>query len=133
MYTFTRSHGNGMHQVEACVAICGNDISVCIGGGTKQHIGAAALGIARPSLENPAKRSASASVFCVTGHKEDDLARSAALQLSGKFATNVLVSVGLHIDDATIDDIKILQKNFTEILLAVEETLQLHLSHRSKN
>lgn len=126
MYTFTRSHGSGMHQVEACVVICGNDISVCVGGGTKQHIGATALGIARPSLENPAKRSASASVFCVPGHKEDELARSAALRLSSKFATSVLVSVGLHIDHATTDDIKTLQKNFNELLLIIEETLQMH-------
>ncbi len=108
--------GDGRYTVEAVVVIDGHDLSVTIGGGTAYHIGAAALAVPRPSLDDPGIISSSASVICVTGHKEDDLARSAALQLSSRFNCVASVNVGLHVDDATAEDIQQLIHNFNTLV-----------------
>ena len=117
MQTVTLSEGDKPYTVTACVVLCGKDIAVVIGGGEASHIGAAALASPRPS-------SASASVLCRLGHKDDLPAREAALRLASKFNTNVAVTAGLHIDDADSDDIAKLQHNFQQILEAIEAWLQ---------
>lgn len=108
--------GNGIHSIEASFNMCGSDIFVIIRGGTRHHIGAVALANPRKSLSNKEKISASASVMCISGHKEDLWARKAALSLAAAYNTNVLVSVGIHIDNATMQDIDILKMNFARIL-----------------
>jgi hypothetical protein len=57
------------------------------------------------------------------GHKEDLLARDAALRLASQLNTTVLVSVGLHLDHATPDDINRLQTNFEQLLDKTETWL----------
>jgi hypothetical protein len=116
-------HGVAPHRVEATVVLCGPDVSVSFGGGEAPHIGAVALGVPRPSLTDPSARSASVSVLCVTGHKEDELARSAAHELATEFACRVNVTVGIHVDDATPDDIALLFENFSVTLSEVKRWL----------
>ena len=82
MQTVTLSEGDKPYTVTACVVLCGKDIAVVIGGGEASHIGAAALASPRPSLKNTAEISASASVLCRLGHKDDLPAREAALRLA---------------------------------------------------
>ena len=60
--------------------------------------------------------SSSASVLCLTGHKEDLLARKAALELARMLGHTVTVTVGLHIDDASAEAIAMLEANFQELL-----------------
>lgn len=115
--------GDGVHRVDAVAVICGQDINVCICGGTHHHIGACALGIARQSLSDQAKTSASVSVLTATGHKEDELAKKAAHRLSAAFGCRTCVSVGLHIDNANQEDIRLLCGNFEEILIIVEKQI----------
>ena len=110
MQTVTLSEGDKPYTVTACVVLCGKDIAVVIGGGEASHIAA--------------EISASASVLCRLGHKDDLPAREAALRLASKFNTNVAVTAGLHIDDADSDDIAKLQHNFQQILEAIEAWLQ---------
>lgn len=108
------------YNVVATIVSCGKDIVICIGGGEKKHIGAAALAVPRPSLKNIGETSATASVLCLVGHKDDILARNTALRLAAAFKTNVLVSVGLHIDGATEADINSLQENFDKLIDNIE-------------
>jgi hypothetical protein len=108
--------GVGIYRVEAAVLICGRDISIAICGGDTPHIGAVALASPRMSLADKEKTSASASVICVTGHKEDELARSAALKLASRFSCQTVVVAGIHIDDATEADIKVLWKNYEAVM-----------------
>ena len=103
--------GTGWHCVEASALRCGNDLVVALQGGTRHHIGATAMAVPRPSLADSSVVSSSASVLCVTGHKEDELARGAALRLSAALACTVTVVAGLHVDDATSGDIKLLLEN----------------------
>lgn len=116
MESFHLQAGQGRHQAEALVVVNGADLVVTIGGGSAYHIGATALAIPRPSLADPGLVSASASVICVTGHKEDELARSAALKMAAHFNRIVSVNLGLHVDEATPQDIMDLTSNFYILL-----------------
>lgn len=127
MITAQLHSGSGSYQMSAVITILGDDIAICIGGGEKEHIGGAALASSRPSLKNDGAISASASVLCVMGHKDDCLARETALQLASKFNTNVLVSVGLHLDQAEAHDIQKLQTNFIAITSAIESWLTIEI------
>jgi hypothetical protein len=113
--------GQYPHRVEALVVINGADVAVTIGGGSAYHIGAAAVAVPRPSLADPNRISASASVICVTGHKEDELARAAALRLAARFQRVVVVSAGLHLDDASPQDIDALTANFHALVEQVAD------------
>lgn len=116
--------GQGVHVVEAIAVICGRDLNICFGGGDTFHIGACALAVPRPSLKDNTEISASASVICATSHKEDEIARSAALRLAAKFNARVSVSCGLHIDNATPHNIEILYKNYLLALEMLEQELR---------
>lgn len=123
MRTFSASEGERRLRVDGLAVSCGPDVSVCFGGGEAPHIGAVALGIPRPSLMDPDAPSASASVLCVTGHKEDELARAAALELATALQCRVSVSIGLHVDDASTADIRELTANYRATLGRIIELL----------
>jgi hypothetical protein len=116
--------GEGVYRVEGIVIFCGKDLCVNIAGGDTPHVGASAIASPRSSLRKDGERSASASVLCVMGHKEDLLARTAAMRLSSEFNANVNVTVGLHIDEATETDVNILLGNFDELLDMIAGRLQ---------
>ena len=46
------SLGAQEYLLEAVAVRCGDDLTVVIGGGEKQHIGAVAVGVPRPSLKD---------------------------------------------------------------------------------
>lgn len=79
------------------------------------HIGAVAVAVPRKSLIGDGSNSASASVICITGHKEDEIARQIALRLSSEWQCVVTVSAGVHIDGAKKDDIDKLCANMHEL------------------
>ena len=112
------SLGAQEYLLEAVAVRCGDDLTVVIGGGEKQHIGAVAVGVPRPSLKDKNIVSSSASVLCLTGHKEDLLARKAALELARMLGHTVTVTVGLHIDDASAEAIAMLEANFSRAVTA---------------
>jgi hypothetical protein len=116
--------GEGKHMLDATVLFCGADLALIIGGGSKPHIGACALAVPRPSLDNKAGGvSSSASVICVSGHKEDQLAREAAVELAAAYNCVVAVSIGMHVDNATIEDISQLSDNFEVLLSSIKHAL----------
>lgn len=118
------SWGEGVHRVEASVLICGKDLVVVIEGGTRYHIGAVALAIPRPSLADPGRISASASVLCVTGHKEDELARIISLQIASALNCTVTVIAGIHIDAANATDLSKMLDNCTKTISNLVERLK---------
>lgn len=113
--------GEDRWRVQGAMLICGRDIHITFAGGEVPHIGAAALAVPRNSLADPGKISSSASVLCVIGHKDDQLARDTALDLAAAFETTVSVTVGLHIDHADTRDIKLLLTNFREVVSKMKE------------
>ena len=96
----------GEYDIEAHVRSIGEDLLVAISGGEKPHIGAVAAAQPRPSLKDPTVTSATASVICYVGHKEDDLAKHAAEKLAASFNTRVVVTAGIHWDNLSEEGIQ---------------------------
>ncbi len=98
----------GRYDLDACARWIGRDLLVAIWGGERPHIGAVALAQPRPSLKDPAAASATASVLCVVGHKEDEVVKKASEYLSAALDTRVTVAAGIHwdnLDEGAIRDV----------------------------
>ncbi len=106
----------GTYDIEAYVRFIGDSMLVAIWGGEKPHIGAVAVAQSRPSLEDPFITSATASVICLQGHKEDDLAKAGAEILAAALDTEVVVTAGMHWDDIDADGIQKVIKNVEKLL-----------------
>ncbi|MDR3353757.1 MAG: hypothetical protein LBO21_01810 [Synergistaceae bacterium] len=124
MKTLQFETGDGIHRVSGIVVYCGKDIAITIGGGDTPHVGAASVASPRQSLRKDGTISASASVLCVMGHKDDMPARKAALRFASELNTNVVVSVGLHIDNPKESDFSAIQNNFDSLLDMISEGLK---------
>lgn len=116
--------GSGKYVIKGVAVFCGEDIHLAIGGGEKYHTGAVSVAIPRNEYKDGKKRTATASVICVQGHKEDEFALKAAKMLATALDCVVSVSVGIHIDNATMDELKILEKNFFQLIEKFTELLK---------
>jgi len=97
-------------RIEAVLQRMGNDYLVSVWGGAA-HIGAVAMAQSRPSLADSGRLSASASVFCYLGHKEDDLAKKVAERLAAALGAKVVVVAGIHWDNLKPQGIEQIVKN----------------------
>jgi hypothetical protein len=75
----------------------GEDLCLILSGGEREHIGAAAVAQPRPSMDDPARTSSTASVIALFGHKEDMLARELALKVAGTLNVVACVVCGIHL------------------------------------
>ncbi len=103
--------GRGKHELKAVAAVTEDGINVYIGGGERPHIGSIAVSLPRPSLTGDGSMSSTTSVFNVRGHKDDGIALPMAEDICRRTGMAVVVTAGIHIDDATIDDINLLKEN----------------------
>ena len=103
--------GEGGYDLEARAQVIGGDLLVAIWGGTAPHIGAVSLAQPRPSLKDPEATSATASVICVVGHKEDDLAKKASEYMAACLNTRVVVTAGIHWDHLSEQGIQTVVEN----------------------
>jgi phage gp45-like len=94
------------YNLSASVRLIGADVLVAIWGGERPHIGAVAVAQPRPSLKNPELTSASASVICLVGHKEDELVKATAEILAATLETQVVVTAGIHWDNLSPEAIQ---------------------------
>lgn len=113
------------HVIEAEAVRIGPDILVYVWGGERPHIGAVAAAQPRPSLADPNKTSATASVLSYVGHKEDGVAKEMAERISAKFKANTVVTAGIHWDHLPAKGIQIIIERCHEmtdlIIGALEE------------
>jgi hypothetical protein len=112
------------YVVEAEAVRIGPDILVYVWGGERPHIGAVAAAQPRPSLADPSKTSATASVLSYVGHKEDGIAKEMAEAISARFNTNAVVTAGIHWDDLPVDGIQIIVQRCREITGRVMDALE---------
>lgn len=113
---FKITTSKGHYDLEAAVRSVGKDLLVAIWGGERPHIGATAVAQPRPSLKDPERVSATASIFCLLGHKEDDLAKAVAEILAAVLNTTVVVTAGIHWDNLDAEGISRVLQN-SEILV----------------
>ena len=121
---FQVQHEDGSLHVEAIVVSCGNDLVVVVVGGTRYHLGAAALSISLPSIKDPARLTNSTYLVPVPGHKEEDLARDGSLLLSKHLRKNVVVTVGIHVDEITKDTIQGFKDHFFQLMEMIRSDYQ---------
>jgi hypothetical protein len=96
--------GNGRCRVEGTCVLSGGDLCVVLGGGERPHIGAAVV------------RSAySGGTICLAGHRDDVPARAMAAKISAAKNITVCVVAGIHIDDASAEEIAVLLQNAEKI------------------
>ena len=110
------SSGEAPLRVQGNLTLWGEDICLNIGGGTLPHIGAVAVAEPRPSLRRDGSSSASCSVLCMLGHKDDALAREAALRIATVTGSRTVVTVGMHVDCITLEQIDVLTTNFWQVV-----------------
>lgn len=103
---FQVESGEGRYQIQLIAISCGKDLSVTIMGGESPHIGAACL-----AQFEKERISATVSTICIYGHRDDQLAMVCAKKISSKLGCTVTVSVGIHIDNAAPEEIKLLNQN----------------------
>lgn len=122
--SFKLSVGNGKCIVESIIVKCGKDLNVTIGGGEKYHIGSVAIAVPRSEYKEDKKRTASTSVICVQGHKEDEVSYKAAKHLATALDCTVIVSAGLHIDDINNDELLQIMDNFNIMVNLIIEKVK---------
>lgn len=110
----------GAYDLEASVRWIGKDLLVAIWGGERPHIGAVSVAQPRPSLKDSGITSATASVICMLGHKEDELAKAVSEILAAALNTHVVVTAGIHWDNIDGEGIRqVIQHSeiLTELIL----------------
>ena len=111
------------YEIQITAVCCGTDLNVSVCGGQKHHIGAVAIAWGcMPDGSAPQYTPAVSSIACLN-HKDDQVARKAAVRLAAAFRCTVVVTAGIHIDDATPQEIEILLANVEEGLRKLQELL----------
>ncbi len=88
----------GLH-IRAVVHVMDNGDLVIVVTGGRDHVGAVALALPRPSLKDPERTSASSSVLTMPGHKEDVLVKEISEKVAAGTGRNVMVVGGVHYDN----------------------------------
>ena len=122
--TFACVEGRGLHAVTLTSRLIGEDVMVSLFGGVRPHIGAVAL--ASPCSSIQAGVHAFASVLTAPGHRDDTVAHRLALGLCKAFGRTVCVTVGLHMDNASAEDISMLLRNAEAAAERLKTTIQEH-------
>ena len=120
---FTIRTDTEAYNLEAFVKQIGEDLLVAVWGGEKPHIGAVAVAQPRPSLKDESVVSATASVFCYLGHKDDIVAKQAAERISATLNKNVTITVGIHWDDIDEAGIKTIMANSQRLVNMIIEKI----------
>ena len=119
IYTF--SIEEHPYLLEATVIEMNKDVIITVGGGSFYHIGAVAVGFAHPSIKSQDKTTSTVSLITIPGHKEDLIVQNAAKTLSRLLNSSVVITAGLHIDNASENDIEVIVKNFYELINQIED------------
>ncbi|MDD3654169.1 MAG: hypothetical protein PHO01_08315 [Desulfotomaculaceae bacterium] len=103
--------GQGKFRIDLLVSVTGDGLVVQVFGGEKPHIGAVAISLPRPGLNDPAKISCNTTVIPLLGHKDDEVAKPVAEKIAVACGKPVVVAAGIHVDQAAPEEIKILVEN----------------------
>lgn len=119
--SFEVVEGEGQFQVFAQVFEMGPDCLVIVWGGTRPHVGAVGMAQVRASLRDPKKSAATSSVFTFVGHKEDGVAKTMSEELARRLERNTIVAAGIHWDNLTDQDIKVITRLCQKLIDGITE------------
>lgn len=103
---YEASCGEGRLRVWGTAALCGKDIQITLLGGTAPHIGAVSLAVYEPERD-----SATVSTVTVYSHRDDTCTALCAKKFSSGLRCTACVSAGIHVDNASADDLQALLAN----------------------
>ncbi|MBM7855905.1 hypothetical protein JOC37_002327 [Desulfohalotomaculum tongense] len=109
--TIQLSAGEGKHLVSVIATVTADGLVVQVMGGEKSHVGAVVMSLPRPSLSHRDSLSCNSYVLPRLNHKDDELAKPVAEKLAQYYGVPVVVVAGLHVDNASPRDIKLLIDN----------------------
>lgn len=115
---------SGRISVELQALAMGPDLNIAITGGDRPHLGAVAISSAAQGAANHGI-GYSAVTVPLPGHREDILARWAALALSEQLSLNCIVACGIHVDGITGDEIEEVTKLVHELVATFIESYQI--------
>ena len=116
--------GKGKYKVKGILVLTSNGFIVLVLGGEDPHIGAVAISVPRSSLKDKNKISSTTSVYTLVGHKDDEIAKPNAERLAREFNELVVVIAGIHVNDATEEEIKILINNSEKMIEKILKKLK---------
>jgi len=102
---------DGRYSLVGLSVATAEGVQVYVGGGERPHVGAVAVSEPRPSLKGDGSRGCTTSVLSRLAHKDGELAVPLAEALCLALGQPVVVTAGVHLDDAGPDDIKRLLAN----------------------
>lgn len=102
MQTATITHGEGKFALEAQVTVTPRGIVVAACSPEFAHVGATAQAIPRPEPG----RTATVSILAVPCHRDEIPAHDIAAALATRFNMPAVASCGLHVDDASPEDLQ---------------------------
>ena len=85
-------------------------------GGTSEHVGSVTVSVPRPSLMDRNRTSVTSSVINLPSHKEEMVGRPAAEMLAVALDRPVVCVAGIHVDEATDEDLMLLTKHCEEVV-----------------
>lgn len=112
------------YRIEAKAYCMGNDLIVLVGGGTHPHAGAFTVHRAATTAEQNMS-------VCFPGHRDDIVAQKFLSVLSELWDGTVIVIAGIHVDQATQEDIRLLLSASDECLDQL--TRKLDVLNRTEN
>ena len=116
--------GEGKYKIFCEIKEIGKDIVLIIYGGKKPHIGSICISQPRKSLKEKNKISCTSSVFNFLGHKDEAIARMFAEKVCKKTKRNVIALAGIHIENASHEEINFILKNSKLLLEKLEYVLR---------
>ncbi|TFG28342.1 hypothetical protein EU527_17405 [Candidatus Thorarchaeota archaeon] len=114
----------GRHILYLDAKDIGNDLLVSIHGGDEHHIGGVAIAYVTTSHYRDAS-TVSVSTLTFPGHKDYIVANSAAEKICKSLKRSTVVTVGIHYDNASADEI-------TNIIKIVDTLVHDLISHYQK-
>jgi alpha-beta hydrolase superfamily lysophospholipase len=99
----------GRHSIFLEVKDVGKDLLITIYGGDEHHLGGVAVAYETRSHYRDAS-TVSVSTLTFPGHKDYIVANSAAEQICKALQRSVVVTTGIHYDNATEDEIEVILK-----------------------
>lgn len=119
----TAEVADGRHTLRAIAVPTGQGINIFLGGGEAPHVGTVAISQPRPSLTGDGTISCTTSVFNLVGHKDDILAVPLAEILCKELQQVIVVTAGVHIDNADEGDIARINGNMNTLAAKLMEAL----------
>lgn len=104
----------GRIEIEFNAITLGEDICVVIKGGDTPHIGAIAFK-KKDSYPQDLEERLSAEIISLPGHREAEVIEEIVCTLASSLNKNVAVCCGIHIDNATKDEISVVIEMLTQL------------------